>query len=411
MNRALAVAVSVALAVSVVSSSGGGTATARQEKARSPSPPVAALMQDWGVSQAEAEARIERQDQVSQFAEFLAANHPLDYGGMWIDHPAGGIVVVAVLTPGIATEAAPKFGLADIVKEVSATRTWIELEAITTAIGEAIVARGLAVDTVIDVQGNQVAVTIPEDSTPVQRDFAEEARGLYGVAVEIRTGPLRGWFDDACTDTACDPPIRGGLKVVGSGNCSTGFVMQNIGGAKRILTAAHCSPGTGSKFRHNGIVIGGTINSQDSGKVDARTIGFDSVGFWNPKRWVFHQTFASFPADPSFTITSRVTNAGIVLYTYICRTGFNSNTRCGSIEYLGASFGNNTNVPLVFACAIGGDSGGPYYDFDGHKAYGTHIGSTYDGSCPDPNFPNEYSAFSPIQSIENALNVTVFTGA
>jgi hypothetical protein len=68
-------------------------------------------------------------------------------------------------------------------------------------------------------------------------------------------------------------------------------------------------------------------------------------------------------------------------------------------------------VPLIAACAIGGDSGGPYYDFSAHKAYGTHIGSTFDGSCPDPNFPNEYSAFSPIQSIENALLVTVFTGA
>jgi hypothetical protein len=376
-----------------------------------PSPPVAALMQDWGVSQAEAEARIGRQDQVSQFADFLATRRPLEYGGLWIDQAMGGIVKVSVLSPGIATEAAPRFGLADIVQEVPATRTWNELEAITTAIGEAIVSRGLAVDTVIDVEGNQVAVTIPVDPSQDQEDFADETMALYGSAVEIRTGLVREAFDDACTDTACDPPIRGGLKVVGNGSCSTGFVMQNIGGAKRILTAAHCSPGTGGNFSHNGTTIGGTINSQDSGRVDARTIGFNNVNYWNPKRWVFHQTFASFPADASFTITSRVTNAGIVLYTYICRTGYNSNTRCGSIEYLGANFGNNTNVPLIFACAIGGDSGGPYYDFDAHKAYGTHIGSTYDGSCPDPNFPNEYSAFSPIQSIENALNVTVFTGA
>jgi len=223
--------------------------------------------------------------------------------------------------------------------------------------------------------GNHVAVTIPEDSNQDQRDFADEVRAQYGSAVDIRTGSVREWFDDACTDTACDPPMRGGIQVTGSGPCSTGFVMKNTAGVKRVLTAAHCGPSASGKFSHNGHVIGGTINSQDSGRVDARTIGFDNVSYWNPKRWVFHQSFASFPADASFTITSRVTNAGIVLYTYVCRTGYNSNTRCGSIEYLGANSGNNTNLPLMLACAVGGDSGGSVYDFDAHKAYGTHIGS------------------------------------
>lgn len=408
MRRRFAISLVVVLAVPVLTSHARATTPERSIDSP-PSPPVAALMRDWSVSQAEAEERIDRQDEVSRLAEYLADKYPSAYSGMWIDQAGGGDVMVAVVTPGIATESAPLFDLESVVKEVPAVRTWKELEAITTSIGETVLSRHLQMDTAIDIQGNQVDVTMPVDANTEERDFAEELRRWYGEAVEIRSGDVRQWFDDACSDTACDPPIRGGPQVVGTGNCSTGFVMKNAGGALRILTAAHCSPNANGKFKHNATVIGGTINSQDSGQVDARTIGFDNVSFWNPKRWVFHQTFASFPANPSYTITSRVANSGIVLYTYVCRTGYNSNTRCGSIEYLGANSGNNTNVPLVLVCAVGGDSGGPFYDYSAHKAYGTHIGSTYEGACPDPNFPTEYSAFSPIQSIENALSVTVLT--
>ena len=75
-------------------------------------------MQDWGVSQPEAEERIGRQDQIARFADLLATHFPLAYGGTWIDQARGGIVVVNVLTPGVALEAAPAFGLAGLVEEV-----------------------------------------------------------------------------------------------------------------------------------------------------------------------------------------------------------------------------------------------------------------------------------------------------
>jgi streptogrisin C len=342
-------------------------------------PLVAAVMADWDVSVEEATVRIERQDQIARLAEYLAVRYPTEFGGIWIDHEDVGVVRVAVLTPGIAVKAAPLFDLTGLVSEVPAERTWLELSLIASEVGMAIVTEGAALDTHIDLQANRVAVTIPEDPTSDQEDLAAQMQVLHGAAVEIQAGALREWFDDACTDTACDPPIRGGIQINGSSNCSTGFVMKNAAGTKRILTASHCAPGSGSKYRHNGTIIGSTVASRDSGDVDARAVGFDNVTYWNPKRWVFHQAFAGLPADASFTITSRASNASIVEGTCLCRTGWNSNTRCGVIEQTGANFGNNTNVVLVHVCALNGDSGGPYYDHSVHKAYGIHIGSTYGG--------------------------------
>ena len=88
---------------------------------------------------------------------------------------------------------------------------------------------------------------------------------------------------------------------------------------------------------------------------------------------------------------------------YICRTGQNSGTRCGEIEAVGISWGDNRGVFMANMCANGGDSGGPHYlpSGDNARGYGTHIGGT-SASCPSGP---DYSIGQPLLEILRQQNL------
>jgi streptogrisin C len=372
---------------------------------------VAALMSDWGVSQPEAALRIRRQDAFARLGGALAREYPEGYAGLWIDHANGGAVTVAVTEPGSTLATARSFGVDDVVTEVVVERSLADLEAIGASVArhsDRFFKNGdVLPTTAIDVKRNAVSVRFPQSWTgraSVTR-FARWVHSSYGSGVVVTHGrePQR---DDACTDTACDPPLRGGIRIRGSQNCSTGFVVATSTGQPAVLTAGHCPPPEGGVYTHNRIGIGSTLASRDSGDVDARSIAVNNTTFWTPENWVMHQGFGAFPPDDSFLITSRAVKSEIVLGLYLCRTGFRTGTRCGEVTRLNASRPRSGNTGLfgIAACAGGGDSGGAYYDPTANKAYGTHVQSS-PGACTGP----ETSYFSPIDSIEHALGVTVLT--
>jgi streptogrisin C len=372
---------------------------------------VTALMSDWGVSQSEAALRIRRQDTFSRLGGALARDYPKEYGGLWIDHANGGAVTVAVTEPGIAMAMARGFGVDKLVTEVLVERSLADLEAVRASIArhsERVFNSGdVLPTTAIDVKRNAVSVRFPYSSTGGSRlsGFERLLRRSYGSGVIVTRGH-ESLQDDACTATACAPPIRGGLRIRGSQNCSTGFVVATSSGQLAVTTAGHCPPPAGGIYTHNKRAIGITLASQDSGDVDARAIEVSDANYWAPANWVLHQGFGTFPPDESYTITSRAVKSEIVLGLYLCRTGARSGTKCGEVTILNSSRSRNGNTGLygIEACAGGGDSGGPYYDPAANKAYGTHVQSGA-GNCTGP----ETSYFSPIDSVERALGVTVVT--
>jgi len=374
---------------------------------------VAAIMSDWHISEGEAILRIERQDDAGRLAALLANRWPHTYGGLWIDHADGGAVVIAVTRPGTGIAEARALGLAGVSREVVVERSLSELEAVGAAAGRsaerAFARAGDHPTSAIDVKRNVVSIAMPKPASARlelrQERYASAMGKAFGSAVVITTGGRTATFDDGCTDSACDPPLRGGISIKSAKNCSTGFVVTvNATGARAVTTAGHCGPTSTGVYTHHSISIGSTVAFQDSGDVDSRAVSIRDTTYWAPENWVFDQGFGGRLAKPSYEISSRATTAATVVGTYLCRTGRNTDTECGEVTVLGGRRSGNRGLIGLDACASGGDSGGSVYDPANNRAYGTHVSSTQTGCTA-----TEISYFSPIESIENALNVRVLT--
>jgi streptogrisin C len=375
-------------------------------------PQVAALMSDYGVSGREATERIARQDAVADLATHLADRFPGAYGGLWIDHGHGGVVVTAVTKAGVGMHSARKFGLRAVAREIVVDRSLRDLRQLSVEIrrmvGHALSHAERRLTTSIDVTRNAVSVQMGSATSAVEgirhRRVLQEIKRVYGPAVSITKRQSMPTYDDACVDTNCPPPLRGGVQIKGSKACSIGFVVTTSSGAPAVTTAGHCPPPASRMYAHRGGTIGSTLAMQDNGDVDARSVSIKDTAYWSPANWLLHQDFGSFPADESFVIGSRAVKTDIVLGLYLCRTGFKTGTQCGEVDNLNGRRSGNRPLFGVRACAAGGDSGGPVYDFSSGRAYGQHVAST-SAQCA----PGETSFFSPIDSIEAALGVTVRT--
>jgi hypothetical protein len=403
----LAVAVALIVGIGVVPA----PKTSEQAMPAGANPQVAALMSDYGLPSHEAAERIARQDSIADLATYLATEFPVAYGGLWIDHQHGGAVVAAVTRAGIGVDSAREFGLGAVVREVIVDRSLQDLHRISSEIHRMVGAafpRAEPLLTSIDVKSNSVTVQIGATAsvsrTTQEHLLARRIKRIYGPAVVISQGqPIRA-YDDACTDTNCPPPLRGGIQIKGNIACSIGFIAMTSSGAPAVTTAGHCPPPDTNLYTHHGTTIGSTLATLDSGDVDARSISIDNVAYWSPANWLLHQGFGSFPLNETFAITSRAVKTDIVLGLYLCRTGFKTGTQCGEVNNLNGRRRGNRRLFGIRACAANGDSGGSVYDYSSGRAYGQHTASTAAGCSA-----TETSFFSPIDSIEAALGVTVRT--
>jgi hypothetical protein len=393
----------------------GAAPTPNTSKGATPAvanPQVDALMADYDLSTREAAERIARQDSIADLATYLATEFPAAYGGVWIDHARDGAVMAAVTRTGIGIDSARKFGLGAEVREVIVDRSLHELDQISGEIYRMAVAafpdaeRRLA--TSINVKRSAVIVEMgaTKSVSPAtqQHRFIREIKRNYGRAVVVIQGQRVRTYDDACADTNCPPPLRGGIRIAGEIACSTGFVVTTSSGAPAVTTAGHCPPATSTLYMHRTTTVGSTLAVVDSGDVDARAVSIDNAAYWSPANWVLHQGFGNFPPNETFPITSRAVKTDIVLGLYLCRTGFKTNTQCGEVNNLRGFRTGNKRLFGIRACAASGDSGGPVYDPSSGRAYGQHMASSSAG-CTE----TETSFFSPIDSIEAALGVTVRT--
>jgi streptogrisin C len=406
---AIAAVVALTFAIGVVPTPN----TSKQAMPALVNPQVAALMTDYGLSNRDAAERIARQDSIADLATYLATKFPAAYGGLWIDHEHGGVVVAAVTRAGIGVDTARDFGLGGVVREAIVDRSVRDLRRISSEIHRMVggaFRRAKPLGTSIDVKRNSVSVQIgaTASASPAtkQHRLVGKIKRIYGPAVVIVQGQRIRAHDDACRDVNCPPPLRGGVQIKGSIACSIGFVATTSSGAPAVTTAGHCPPSDSNLYTHSyrGTIIGPTLAMQDSGDVDARSISVDNVAYWNPANWLLHQGFGDFPLNETLAITSRAVKTDIVLGSYLCRTGFKTNTQCGEVNNLNGRRTGNQNLFGISACAASGDSGGPVYDYSSGRAYGQHMASTATGCSP-----TETSFFSPIDSIEAALGITVRT--
>jgi hypothetical protein len=359
-------------------------------------------MATYDLSEAEAVRRLALEDQVDTLLDDFAGAFGDGYGGLWLDHEAGGVVYVGV-----------RPGQADTVRTLAAGRgvapTVVPVERTLAELGELQqeLLKQVPADSGVGVGGlytptNQVNLTVERpDAATLASEIADE----YGGAVRVRA--VEGELSKlACGGFAepnvwCDPPLRGGMGITaGRTVCTAGFNVRSvIDGKYYVLTAGHCHSNEMYQTRfanrevHN---IGLRHRWFDNQTADAMTVNVNNPSGWRPAPWVVVTGNGSTVRNDSYVIRRHGTTA---IGTTKCATGRRDGTQCGTVtdnSRPGVAPGRPSVAEVRGGCLRAGDSGGPVY------RNGTAFGIVHGGAVPGGD-PNQCSIRWYYQGVREAL--------
>lgn len=206
--------------------------------------------------EADLDSRIDMQDRLDPLARALDAEP--DFGGMYVDQKAGGVVTVSFtvsnsrlrslvnrLAPSgarilIRTVTYSKASLGQLMGRVSdEARGWL---------GQGITISGVEIDDA----ANRVRILV----AGLTDSATQLLEAKYGPEVEVAEGALP--TPASCTGpTNCGSPIKGGIVISANVGCSAGY-WGHVGATKYLVTAGHCiwDNAGGSNWTHNGTYVG-----------------------------------------------------------------------------------------------------------------------------------------------------------
>lgn len=378
----------------------------------------------YGVSLPEAYVRVELQDATAPLLNDMTAAIGSGYAGSWYDANDGGKLKIGVAgtvngtNVQAASAVAAGAGVQDDVAFVPVKYSLSDLLAAQRLVDAQLQALMAAdeVQTSIDVTMNTVAIktaaiTAGDDAT------VQAAAGATSVPVTVShvPQPTLGWRRNSCAlltgsfssnELFCDPPLRGGPLISANGHdCTVGFIVwSNSNGSPYVLTAGHClAQDGGQKWQTrfaNGTLhdIGYKHSYNWSSSGDYGLIGIENPTGWSigSPGYVWVDGVPGQTSQNSFyTISSDgYASAGQVICNSsgpVLTTGFH--TSCGTVQsgYHTDSDGVSGLIE-VYACAVAGSSGGPYYK--NNIAYGTEVAGNTNNACDQlyEPAPNEMSA-------------------
>lgn len=378
-----------------------------------------------------AEELLRFQDAAIDLSRQAYLAHPQEFAGSWVDHERSEIIV-ALATPEAATIVdAMEFPAS--ARGVEVEYSMDELLDVMTLVSDEILQRseeGLEYGARLDIQANRVTLHLSDvhdqsRATDDRDSIRDSLPADLADIVELTSTRMGLAVDEACpTPDACDPPLRGGIRVDERGttqDCTGGFVM-NAGGQFSLTTASHCAPNSNEIYDQDTDTVGndkfiGQVQaggSIDAGQVDAARIPLNALSteYWKPSRWVRHSGAAQ-----ALAITGKIAAPGTIpVGVFVCRVGHASGTECGDVETVfatpPANVSNNTLLLETDYCSAGGDSGGPVYTRmtnDGvaqGTAFSTHVASSGGTGCES----GELSYSSHISAVEAALGLQVWCG-
>ncbi len=354
---------------------------------------------EFGVPLTPDEAReIRRRNAVLDSAASLVKavySNPSEFAGVWLDHLAGGVLVVAV-TSEYGLYLAEQHGASAVGAEIrQVAHPYAELAGLADRIGaqqDALRASGAAITGwYVDEIHNRVQVDLAS-ATPEARAIVADR---FGPAVAVGEA---SFVDVTCNYISSCTPWRGGIDIQrpftgGTEYCTSGFTARPTGSSstRYLLTAGHCGSGL---WKHAGTTIGTTTrNSLDltSPISDSQRIPMSPAGQGTPYNVIYLTT--SVTASP---ITSQVNQVDATLGTTLCAAGRGSGYRCGIIT--ARAYQHNVAGKIMYSTradfgSAGGDSGGPV--FSGHRAFGT-VSQAAGGANGD-------TLFSPIDFVMTDL--------
>ena len=359
-----------------------------------------AMADEFDIELGEAAARLERQtlyEQVSKWLHESGSTRFDGFGGVWIDHDAGGVLTFGATAGAVPPSAYEALQASGVIQRRPVRYSLDELRRVGRSIEEQLRGSSLGRSISVDVSSNAVEVVLPEAS-PVEFDLAPGLRGAVQVSfAEPTPRPF------ACPLTGCDQ-VNGGVMV--SPGCTLGYTFTRSSffpvpsvWTNQVTTAGHCVStgevayqafGSGDPSRRIGTVVwrregGSTLLTTDVALIDAsgRQLPSKPGTIWRP-------------SNPEFPIWAQADSHAIPEGTYVCRVGIQTEIigpeKCGifvredlntSIPSVGIDLVNSP-VFNLFACF--GDSGSPIFTPGSHMAVATTVGGQtdenfYNGSC------------------------------
>ncbi|CAM5340045.1 Serine protease OS=Streptomyces glaucescens OX=1907 GN=SGLAU_30875 PE=3 SV=1 [Streptomyces glaucescens] len=337
-----------------------------------------AMQRDFGLSRAEAEARLTAERRATGLVPEARKTAGAAYGGAWFEAESGKLVVAVTSDAGASTVRALRSSGAGVrVVEHSARL----LDAVKSRIDRLKAPAGVS-SWSVDPVANTVAVNVVRDqrSDSDVRRFVAEAR---------KAGPVTVRTVRAAAQTFAAGTVGGDPYYTGNVRCSIGFSVH--GG---FVTAGHCG-GTGAAVRgwdgsHIGTFQGSSFPENDYAWVNVGS------GWW------------TVPVVLGWgTIPDRLVrgSAEAPIGASICRSGSTTHWHCGAVlaknETVNYSQGAVRQMTKTSVCAEPGDSGGSF--ISGDQAQGVTSGGW--GNCSGGG----ETWFQPINEILSRYGLTLHT--
>lgn len=320
------------------------------------------------------------------------------YAGSWIEHNEAGIAraVVATTAPAARRGTIHLRDVAQLTANVEyrvVSNSLAELKEAVQSFNAASknpLARALpgVHSWGIDLESNRVVVVTSPDVSDLAVDFFAKS-GVDLDLIDFR-------FSEEEPSTLAN--IVGGFQYNG---CSIGFAVTR-GSTKGFVTAGHCGS-VGTPVRINGVTVGQFQRSNFPGADAAWANVRQSDTLYNLV-WVY-----------SGSSTYSVTNSNSApIGATVCRSGFRTGWRCGSItrNNVSVNYGSGTVYGLreSNACAGQGDSGGSWVA-GGNAAQGVTSGGALGSDGTNCGIPQSQrrSWFQPLNPMLSAYGVNLVT--
>jgi tripartite motif-containing protein 71 len=359
-----------------------------------------AAVNSWGVPMraaelGEMEYRREYMNRAAEVIPLWAEEHAAEsYGGFYVDDRAGGIIYVGF------TE--NQQSLVESLKQDSRlinpgaihefptppTRSWHNLETTIPSVESALTVEGVIGQvTSIGVASSGSLIRVGSTSPSVVTEAIQRQLGVSAPIVVEAGSPLVTF---ASRYEARGPIVAGAGLVGANGHACTAGYSARAGTGKQnrgqeqylyfILTAGHCFP--------NGTVVGRATSRNGEGIIigKMRRNGFnshpasDGGGVLVDENLRSHSVLNGDPLEAQPIQGDQPPQVG----RKVCWSGERSGHHCGMVKFHTQMYEESTPiiVYVVAGLSMTGDSGGPVWDPETHKAVGLITGGTPEfGKC------------------------------
>jgi hypothetical protein len=386
-------------------------------------------MDRYGLSSAAADERLQREAHFEQIVDELARQYPDVWGGAWVANTRSGTVSIAVTDPSAAAEITASLqnepGTEVMTRPVGMKTLLDAYHQLEQSLEDAATSAGVTaqhIDEIYDASASVPEATLSVKVTDAQTQdidpqTAARARNAVlaaaasfansnqaGLPVDIATTDQQlGIRRESCDTIFSCTPLQGGTDTKNNGlteECTLGFnAFRPATGAYKTLTAGHCGV---DYWRHAGIGIGDSYAVFLTGGEDVQDISITSPSSWKPSNVIYR----------NISIPSKITSPGSgLLGITICHVGVGLALFAGlpfgpiSCGYVSAIYSGGFGRVAGGAISCAGDSGGPWFNPDTRRAYGTHVGSfSGSGTCGSDD-----KAFQWTSDLESLLGVSILT--